>query len=74
MFAFCWAINLLAAAALAYTVMAYGYCFGESQVRDVFYAWGYGLGISWLISEAPQKSRSDAPAFSVSPHFAVCSL
>ena len=61
-FAACWLVNLAAQAVMAYTVVAYGYCFDDSQTRDVFYAWCCGLGISWLVTEERTRNRKpDAP-------------
>ena len=47
----CWAANLGAMLGSAWVVAAYGYCFGDAQTRDVFYGWGYGMGISWVLTE-----------------------
>ena len=46
-----WGFNVLTMIGMCWIVIAYGFCFGNVQTRDVFYGWGYGLGVSWLVTE-----------------------
>ena len=39
------------ASAWASDGIAYGVCFGEEKTNSLFFTWGYGLGITWLLTE-----------------------
>ena len=36
---------------MCWLTVAYGVCFGEETTRALFFVWGYGLGITWLLTE-----------------------
>jgi hypothetical protein len=50
-YGFCWFLNLFMFAAMCWITIAYATCFGDNQTHDMFFGWGYALGISWIVTE-----------------------
>jgi hypothetical protein len=56
-YAACWLLNLLAYLGMCWVVLAYAFCFGDRKTNDMVFSWGYGLGVSWLVTERPHRTR-----------------